>query len=68
MHEFFYSRDVVDAADPTAQPGGTLFALGLWIRLGFIGGSALIAALVSMIDETTRTGVAFAAAAAGVCS
>ncbi|HTT10775.1 MAG TPA: hypothetical protein VMG60_07800 [Burkholderiaceae bacterium] len=65
MHEFFYSRDVVDAADRATEPGSTLFAVGLWIRLGFIGASALVAALVSMLDASTRTGVSFAAAAAG---
>jgi hypothetical protein len=65
MHEFFYSRDVLDATERAARPGTTLFALGLWIRLGFIGGSALFAALVSMIDPSTRTGAALVVAVAG---
>ena len=65
MHEFFYSRDVRAADDPIARPRGTLFELGLWIRLGFIGGSVVLAALVSFIDESTRTGIGFAAAALG---
>lgn len=65
MHEFFYSHDAQYARDPAAQPGSALVAIALWIRLGLFGASALIAALVSLIDSATRIGTVAAIAAAG---
>jgi len=65
VHEFFYSRDTQYAIDPSARPGTTLFALGLWIRLAFIGVSILIAAPVLLVSEAAHAGTATVIAAAG---
>ena len=65
MHEFFYSRDTQYASDPSARPGTALFALGLWIRLAFIGASIFIAAPVMLISEAAHAGTAAVIATAG---
>jgi hypothetical protein len=65
VNEFFYSRDTQYANDPSARPGTALFALGLWIRLAFIGASIFIAAPVLLISEAARAGTATVIATAG---
>jgi len=65
VHEFFYSRDTQYAIDPAARPGTALFALGLWIRLAFIGVSIFIAAPVMLISQAAHAGPAAVIATAG---
>ena len=66
MHEFFHSRDTQYAIDPSAHPGSPLFALGLWIRLVFIGISIFIAAPVMLVSEAAHPGTAAMIAVAGI--
>jgi hypothetical protein len=64
MHEFLFSHDVRhDRA--AVQPALGMFALGLWIRLGFVGTSAFVAALVALLDAGTDVGAALAVALGG---
>jgi hypothetical protein len=53
------------APERSSNPGMSLFAFGVWIRLGFVGVSAVIAALVCLADPQTPVAPAVAAALAG---
>ena len=64
MNEFVFFGDARHAID-AARPGTTLFALALWIRLGFVGTSVPFVALVSLFDAETNAPVALAVAVAG---
>ena len=66
MNEFAFSRDAQYSIDPAARPGTTLFAVGMWIRLGLVGISAFIASLVALADSDTPTGMALLLGASGM--
>jgi hypothetical protein len=65
MNEFLFARDAVHAIDPSAKPGTTMFALGLWIRLGFAGMCIVLLSLVSLFDGEIHFGGAPLLAIAG---
>ena len=65
MHELTFLQDTRRANQPPAQPGTTLFTLGLWIRLGFTGVSAVVVALVSVVEVQTHVGAALMLALGG---
>jgi hypothetical protein len=66
MNEFAFSRDVQRSIDLAATPGTTSFAIGMWIRLGLVGISAFIAALVALADSDTPTGMALLLGVSGM--
>src|SRR5882724_302646 len=65
MNEFVFPSDACAATDQSARPGTTLFALGLWIRLGLSGTCVLIAGLISFADMQASASFASSLAAAG---
>jgi hypothetical protein len=65
MNEFVFPSDARATADQSARPGTTLFALGLWIRLGLSGTCVLIAGLMSLADKQASASFASSMAAAG---
>jgi len=66
MSEFLFSREAQYSIDPAAKPGTTLFAIGMWIRLGLVGVSSFIASVVALADSDTPRAMALLLGVSGV--
>lgn len=65
MNDFVIPRPARYAAGPSAPGGTSLFALGLWVRLGFIGACLVLSSLVSIADTDTALGTVLALGVTG---